>query len=262
MRWFHWPVELFEGTDNPRNAEMIVMERRADGYGFCLSERSLAVIGLWMPPGASMPELLPGQREALRATLGESAEFCEFASATAALRAQQRKHSAAAHVANSQDMTPAQRKSNSRADSCSGARTAQKDGDDPASDSDATSASSAGRDAEEEEEDAGAVERHRRSFLSKPRRPTLSMLHGAGAQSSPATIGCARRSFSEGSARSSRAAAGLLTPGIEHSAELASGRSSTDLPWQMSPRSTSWPQATGDASRAGVLVRRLSSPTT
>jgi broad specificity phosphatase PhoE len=90
MRWYKWPVELFEGTDNPGNAQTIVMERRPDGTGYELAAESLAIIGLALPAGSNYPTLLARQFEHLRRSLGESAGFCEFASANAALRALER----------------------------------------------------------------------------------------------------------------------------------------------------------------------------
>ena len=32
MRWFHWTVEEFENIRNPRNCQLVVMEREASGY--------------------------------------------------------------------------------------------------------------------------------------------------------------------------------------------------------------------------------------
>lgn len=195
MRWFHWPVELFEGTRNPENAQMVVMERRPDGNGFVLSHASLAIIGLTMPAGASAPLLQPE----LRAT--DEGIFCEFASATAALRAQQRRESAAGLDVSAEDVARAQRRSEalgaahaagmgsggispaSPAPNAGGASarngSTTQDGArahaPPATLDVGAHASSA--EASCDEQDDGAAERHRRHFLSKPRRPTLATLH-------------------------------------------------------------------------------------
>lgn len=88
MRWFHWPVEVFEGTQNPRNGMLIEMVRRPDGAGYELTEQSLANIGLSLDERGE-PVLMEDGRRWLASTIGSEnvTSFCEFSSAMEALHA-------------------------------------------------------------------------------------------------------------------------------------------------------------------------------
>ena len=39
MRWFHWSVEEYESKHNPKNCEIIVMEKQIDDHYILLGER-------------------------------------------------------------------------------------------------------------------------------------------------------------------------------------------------------------------------------
>jgi hypothetical protein len=38
MRWFHWTVEEFENLRNPRNCQVVVMQKKTDGRYELLTE--------------------------------------------------------------------------------------------------------------------------------------------------------------------------------------------------------------------------------
>jgi hypothetical protein len=38
MRWFHWSVEEFESLHNPKNCQIIVLEKQADQHYKLMSE--------------------------------------------------------------------------------------------------------------------------------------------------------------------------------------------------------------------------------
>jgi broad specificity phosphatase PhoE len=57
MRWYHWPVELFEQTTNPGNAQLMVMERdldEPDSTYYHLAPATMEAIGVPHERRASM----------------------------------------------------------------------------------------------------------------------------------------------------------------------------------------------------------------
>jgi len=239
MRWYHWPVELFEGTDNPRNAQMIVMVRRSDGNGYEIDSDSLALIGLEKPEGADnqQPILLPRQREYLRHSLGKCAGFCEFTSANAALRARAKTEQSSSSVRTSsrgnrgvtagsvttesvtaEDVACAERRAETlNAEFATLAPCAPEFLDEAApvfiaahddgGEDDGVLDEKEGEGEMDSVEEEAAVERHCFILMNKARRPTLPNLHSGQATGGPA-VGMIVRPRGKAPAGGSRARGG------------------------------------------------------
>jgi broad specificity phosphatase PhoE len=50
MRWFHWTVEAFEVLANPKNGEIVVMEKKDDKYYLSRELRTHVVTSKWQRP--------------------------------------------------------------------------------------------------------------------------------------------------------------------------------------------------------------------